>query len=256
MANTVVKAEGIHKFFGKKHILKDISLEISQGEIFGILGPSGCGKTTLIKLISGMLTPNSGHVNVLGQSMPSKKVLRQIGYMAQSDALYLDLTARENLQFFGKVYGIPRKQLQQRINVTMQTMNLLQDLDTPVKSYSGGMKRRLSLAGSLLHEPSVIILDEPTVGIDPLLRQQIWQELHRLAHDGATIILTTHVMDEAIKCNRLAMMREGQLIAQGTFDELLYQTGTASIEEAFIFYGGDHHARSGTDTAHSASVKA
>ena len=170
MANTVIKAEAIHKFFGKKHILQDISLEISQGEIFGILGPSGCGKTTLIKLISGMLTANSGHVSVLGQSMPSKKVLRQIGYMAQSEALYLDLTARENLQFFGKVYGISRKQLQQRINATMQTMNLLQDLDTPVKRYSGGMKRRLSLAGALLHEPSVIILDEPTVGIDPVRR--------------------------------------------------------------------------------------
>ncbi len=256
MANTVIKAEAIHKFFGKKHILQDISLEISQGEIFGILGPSGCGKTTLIKLISGMLTAKSGHVSVLGQSMPSKKVLRQIGYMAQSDALYLDLTAWENLQFFGKVYGISRKQLQQRINATMQTMNLLQDLDTPVKRYSGGMKRRLSLAGALLHEPSVIILDEPTVGIDPLLRQQIWQELYRLAHGGATIILTTHVMDEATKCNRLAMMRNGQLIAQGTFTELLHQTGTSSIEEAFIFYGGDPYARSGTDTTHSASVKA
>ena len=256
MANTVIKAEAIHKFFGKKHILQDISLEISQGEIFGILGPSGCGKTTLIKLISCMLTANAGHVSVLRQSMPSKKVLRQIEYMAQSEALYLDLTARENLQFFGKVYGISRKQLQQRINATMQTMNLLQDLDTPVKRYSGGMKRRLSLAGALLHEPSVIILDEPTVGIDPLLRQQIWQELYRLAHGGATIVLTTHVMDEAAKCNRLAMMRNGQLIAQGTFDELLHQTGTSSIEEAFIFYGGDPYARSGTDTTHSASVKA
>ncbi len=170
--------------------------------------------------------------------------------------MYENLTAWENLQFFGKVYGISRKQLQQRINATMQTMNLLQDLDTPVKRYSGGMKRRLSLAGALLHEPSVIILDEPTVGIDPLLRQQIWQELYRLAHGGATIILTTHVMDEATKCNRLAMMRNGQLIAQGTFTELLHQTGTSSIEEAFIFYGGDPYARSGTDTTHSASVKA
>ncbi|MGM9525368.1 MAG: ABC transporter ATP-binding protein [Peptococcaceae bacterium] len=255
MREVIIRVEHIHKFFGKKHVLQDISLEICRGEIYGILGPSGCGKTTLIKLISGMLAASSGKVTVLEQPMPSRKVLRQIGYMAQSDALYLDLSARENLQFFGKVYGIPPKQLQQRICETMQTMNLLQDLDTPVKSYSGGMKRRLSLAGTLLHQPTVIILDEPTVGIDPLLRQRIWQELHQLASTGTTIILTTHVMDEAAKCSRLAMMRDGCIIAQGAPDELLRQTGTASIEEAFIFYGGGGHAHSGSDAAYPAPAE-
>ncbi|MBQ2994881.1 MAG: ABC transporter ATP-binding protein [Peptococcaceae bacterium] len=256
MQNTVIKAEQIHKSFGSKQVLQDISLEIYSGEIFGILGPSGCGKTTLIKILGGMLSATSGEVTVLNEKIPSMHVLRQIGYMAQSEALYLDLTARENLEFFGRIYGISKEKLENRMINTMQTVNLVNDLDRTVRSYSGGMKRRLSLAGTLLHEPKILILDEPTVGIDPVLRQSIWQELRALAQSGITIVLTTHVMDEAEKCTRLAMMREGKIIAQDTPKRLMQTTGTASIEDAFIYYGGGKYAGSGIDEADSLSAEA
>lgn len=255
MQKTVIHAEHVQKSFGKKNVLQDISLEISCGEIFGILGPSGCGKTTLIKILGGMLSATSGEVTILNKKIPNMQALREIGYMAQSDALYLDLTARENLDFFGRIYGLPKPVLEERINTTMQMVNLLKDLDRPVRSYSGGMKRRLSLAGTLLHNPKIIILDEPTVGIDPVLRQNIWQELRNLAQTGITIVLTTHVMDEAEKCNRLAMMQAGRLIACDTPAQLMQATGSKSIEEAFIYYGGGRHAGTGTDETHPMSTE-
>lgn len=255
MQKSVIKAEHVYKSFGKKDVLQDISMEIYDGEIFGILGPSGCGKTTLIKILGGMLSATSGKVTVFDKKIPNMQALQEIGYMAQSDALYLDLTAKENLSFFGRIYGLPKQVLEERITSTMQMVNLLKDLDSPVRSYSGGMKRRLSLAGTLLHNPKIIILDEPTVGIDPVLRQSIWQELRKLAQTGITIVLTTHVMDEAEKCNRLAMMQSGRLIACDTPTQLMQTTGAKSIEDAFIYYGGGRDACISTDETHSLSAE-
>ena len=252
MQDAVIQVDHVHKAFGAKQVLQDISMEIGRGEIYGLLGPSGCGKTTLVKIMSGMLAATAGTVTVLGQKVPSMQTLQQIGYMAQSDALYLDLTARENLEFFGQIYGVPKQELEERIQMTMGMVNLRKDLDVPVRSYSGGMKRRLSLAGTLLHKPELILLDEPTVGIDPLLRQQIWVELRKLAAGGTTIVLTTHVMDEAEKCHRLAMMRDGNIIAQDTPAALMQATGKKTIEDAFIYYGGGGYAGTGIDKAHSA----
>jgi ABC-2 type transport system ATP-binding protein len=160
--------------------------------------------------------------------------------MAQSDALYGELSAWENLRFFGQLYGLRGKRLKERVEEVMDLVDLTQDLHKRIHQFSGGMKRRLSLAIALLHEPEVLILDEPTVGIDPLLRQALWNELKRVSRAGTTIVVTTHVMDEAEKCDRLGMLREGQLIAVGTPRELKEQTQTETIEEAFLAFGGAH----------------
>lgn len=234
----VISVSGVHRTFGSKEVLKDISLQVTQAETFGILGPSGSGKTTLVKLLAGIDEATSGEVQVLGVPMPRLSMLQQIGYMAQSDALYTELSAKDNLEFFAALYGLKGGNRTRRIADVMELVNLQEHLRKRVDQYSGGMKRRLSLAIALLHEPPLLLLDEPTVGIDPVLRQTIWKELNALNQKGTTIVLTTHVMDEAEKCGRLAMIRDGELLAVDTPAGLLSATGSASIEEAFLYYGG------------------
>jgi ABC-2 type transport system ATP-binding protein len=173
--------------------------------------------------------------------MPQLSLMNKIGYMAQSDALYGTLTAAENLYFFGTLYGMNKAVIKKRTAEVMELVNLTGDLHKPVQAFSGGMKRRLSLAMAIMHHPPVLVLDEPTVGIDPLLRKIIWEELYQLAAQGVTILVTTHVMDEADKCHSLAMMRDGRLIAKGTSQELQERIGVQSIEEAFIYYGGQEN---------------
>jgi ABC-2 type transport system ATP-binding protein len=160
--------------------------------------------------------------------------------MAQSDALYSELTALENLEFFASLFGLKGERRKKRIEAVMELVNLSQHLKKRVSQYSGGMKRRLSLAIAMLHEPEILVLDEPTVGIDPVLRKSIWNELYHLSKNGTTIIVTTHVMDEAEKCDRLGMLRDGQLIAVGTPEELRQQAAAQTIEEAFLHFGGVH----------------
>lgn len=236
--STTVKVQGVNKRFGKQAVLTDINLEVNQGEIFGLLGPSGAGKTTLVKIIAGIDTSNNGTVQVINVSMPNLTVMNKIGFMAQSDALYGELSAKENLEFFAAIYGLKGAKRKDRIHQVLALVNLVHDIKKPVNQFSGGMKRRLSLAASLLHEPEILILDEPTVGIDPVLRQSIWNELKRLSKEGTTIIVTTHAMDEAEKCDRLGMIRDGHLIASGSPDELKQKTGSSTIEESFLYYGG------------------
>lgn len=231
----------VNKFFGEKQVLKDIDLTVPYGSIYGLLGPSGCGKTTTVKIMAGISESSSGDTFVLGEKMPQLALMNQIGYMAQSDALYTAISAAENLEFFAALYGMSKQEIKKRSMEVMELVNLGEDLQKPVSAYSGGMKRRLSLAMSILHNPKVLILDEPTVGIDPLLRKDIWNELYKMSENGVTILVTTHVMDEAEKCHQLAMMRRGVLIAQGTPRELQQKIGAGSIEEAFIYYGGDSH---------------
>jgi ABC-2 type transport system ATP-binding protein len=234
----IVSIRNVSKSFGKQPVLKKLSLDIAAGEIFGLLGPSGAGKTTLVKQLVGLDTPSEGECYIFEEKMPKLKIIERIGYMAQSDALYTELTARENLDFFSSLYGLKGARKKQRISEVMATVSLSEHINKPVANYSGGMKRRLSLAIALLHEPSLLILDEPTVGIDPVLRRGIWQAFNELKEKGATIIVTTHVMDEAEKCDRLGMIRDGELIAVGTPAELQEKTHSESIEEAFLVYGG------------------
>lgn len=237
MAADCIVMQDVNQFYGEKQVLTDIQIHIPQGCIYGILGPSGCGKSTLVKAMAGILVPSRGTVQVLGQPMPQLKVMNQIGYMAQSDALYLNLSGKENMEFFGALYGLRKKALQEAMQKAFALVNLTDHQFRLVRGYSGGMKRRLSLALAILHQPQVLILDEPTVGIDPLLRRDIWQALYDMSVQGTTIIVTTHVMDEADRCLQLAMMRDGKLLETGTPAEIKANYQVATIEEAFLVLG-------------------
>ncbi|WLR49537.1 ABC transporter ATP-binding protein [Halobacillus litoralis] len=225
--------------FGKVTIIDYVDFTIQKGEIFGLLGPSGAGKTTLVKLIAGILQPTKGSILLNGVSMPDLEQMKRYGFMAQSDALYQELTAWENLDFFASIYKLPKKKRKERIKEVLEMVDLSSSSKQPVETFSGGMKRRLSLAAALVHEPELIILDEPTVGIDPVLRQSIWNELYDLKKKGVTIIVTTHVMDEAEKCDRLALLRNGKVIAMDTPEKLKEEVNVKSIEDVFLHYGGE-----------------
>lgn len=223
-----------NKSYEQHQVLKDVSLTIHSGEIIGLIGPSGAGKTTLIKCLMGMEQIDSGKVTVLNQSMPNREILSRIGYMGQSDALYEELTARENLIFYGKLMGMNDNLLNKNIIENMSLVNLGDFIDKKVKTYSGGMKRRLSLAITLLAQTDLLVLDEPTVGIDPSLRVSIWHQLRILADKNKAIIVTTHVMDEAEKCDKVGLIIEGQLFAYGSPFELKQQFSVETIEEVFL----------------------
>jgi len=237
MSEVCIKLNRINKFYGDRQVLKDVSFDVPFAAVYGLLGPSGCGKTTTVKIIAGILLSNSGETFVLDEKMPRLSLMNRIGYMAQSDALYPDLSAKENMEFFGALYGMTGKHFASRFDEVMELVSLSDDKNKVVAAYSGGMKRRLSLAMAILHKPPVLILDEPTVGIDPLLRKSIWDELYRMTKSGVTILLTTHVMDEAEKCSHLSMMRSGSLIASGSPKEIQTSANVSTLEEAFLYYG-------------------
>ena len=233
----MINAKDLSRSFGEVRALIKVSIEVLPGEIVGLLGPSGAGKTTLVRILAGADVPEFGTVHISGVPMPNLSALGGIGYMPQSDALYLELSGYENLQFVGALYGLGSNVLRTRIKAVTEMVGLESDIHRPSHQYSGGMLRRLSLAACFLHEPKVLILDEPTVGMDPILRRNLWQQFRNYADEGATIVMTTHVMDEAEHCDRIAMLREGRLLAIGTGDELIAKTGTSTIEEAFRHFG-------------------
>ena len=234
---TVVKVENFKQQFGKFVVLENINLIVKRGEIIGLLGPSGSGKTTLVKAIVGMSEPTKGSVTVLQTRMPSLSAVSRIGYMAQSDALYEDLNAYDNILFFASLYGMKGKKAKIRADDVLELVLLRDQGKKLVKNFSGGMKRRLSLAIALVHSPEILILDEPTVGIDPVLKVEFWKEFERVRETGVTIIITTHVMDEAEHCDRLALIRNGGVIAMGTPFELKRDSGEDTMEGAFLYYG-------------------
>lgn len=242
VTTSTICLEHINKSFEKKQILFDVSLAIPEGCIYGLLGPSGCGKSTSVKIMAGISKPDSGKVYILGEEMPNLKLMSQIGYMSQSSALYPTLSGYENLKFFGSLYGFSKQLLEERIEHVSTLVNLTDYLTKYVSTYSGGMKQRLALAISLLAHPKVLILDEPTVGIDPLLRYSIWEELYKLAEQKVTILITTHVMDEATKCHQLAMMYNGHILATGTPGQILEKAHVTNIEDAFIYFGKSYTA--------------
>ncbi|MGW9857153.1 ABC-2 type transport system ATP-binding protein [Staphylococcus hominis] len=234
MTQPIAKLTNAVKQYGKHNVLDDISLNIQEGELLGIIGPSGSDKTTTIKCLLGMEKLNSGTTEIFEKRMPNRHVLSRIGYMGQTNALYESLSAKDNLMFFGHLVGLKGKQLTENMNNNMALVNLENALNKTVNTFSGGMKRRLSLAITLLSNPSLIILDEPTVGIDPKLRQQIWRQLKSLTKQGKSVIVTTHVMDEAERCDKIALIVEGRLFAIGTPDELKQKFNVKTIEEVFI----------------------
>jgi len=233
--HTVVEALELHKHFGPIRAVDGLSLSVQAGEVYGLLGPNGSGKTTLMRLLVGLLKPTSGTVTVLGQAMPAKAILAQVGYVTQASALYEDLTVRENVTFFGELCGgAPRD----RVDEVIALVDLADRAGSLVRTLSGGMRQRTSLACALVHRPRLLLLDEPTVGIDPQLRVAFWSYFRRLAAAGATLIISSHVMDEAERCDRLAFFRQGKLLAQGSAAELRGQAGTATLEEAFLRFAG------------------
>lgn len=227
----------VKQTIGKNVILEDVTFSMGKGEIVGLLGPSGSGKTTLIKALIGMIEPAEGEIFVLEKRQPSLKVMESIGYMAQADALYEELTATSNLAYFGRLYGLKGKKLKQRIKECLSFVNLHEESKKSVHHYSGGMKRRLSLAISLIHEPKLIFLDEPTVGIDPKLKRIFWSEFQFLRNKGMSFLISTHIMDEAERCDRLLLISDGRLIDAGTPSHLVEEYG--SIEEAFLKVSGN-----------------
>lgn len=232
--NVEIQIKGVSKSFDKKQIISDISLNIKSGEIVCLLGPSGAGKTTLIRLLTGALKADSGEIIINNTAVPNLMLMRKIGFMPQNEALYDDLTAADNLEFFGRLYGIKGVNLKNRIDEVLGLMNLSEDKNKLVANFSVGMKKRLSLAIALFHNPQILLLDEPTVGIDPILRKTIWEQFHALRSYGAAIIVTTHVMDEAKKCDRTALIYDGKLIFDDKTENLIAKTPSGNIEELFF----------------------
>jgi ABC-2 type transport system ATP-binding protein len=230
-----IRATGLVKVFGSIRAVDDVSFDLAPGRIFGLLGPNGSGKTTLIRLLTGMARPTAGTAEVLGTKMPSREALARIGYMTQADGIYPTLTVGENARFFAAAYGV-----RDRASVldALRLVDLADRLDTVAGTLSGGQRRRLSLACALVHRPPVIFLDEPTVGIDPLLRAEFWAHFRDLAGGGATIVVSSHVMDEADRCDELLFIRSGRVIARGTGAEIRSRAGTTNLEEAFLQLGG------------------
>ncbi|MEL7569970.1 MAG: ABC transporter ATP-binding protein [Eubacteriaceae bacterium] len=236
----MLKVNNLHVFYGGIHALKGVHLEVAEGRVVTLIGANGAGKTTLVKLMVGAEKADGGCAEVLERKMPNLKALQNIGYMSQSDALYADLTGGENLAFFALLFKMARSRQKERIAYCAGVVELQNEMKKRVSAYSGGMKRRLALAAALIQDPEILILDEPTVGIDPELRAGIWRELKRLKdEEGKTIIITTHVMDEAEKCDYLAMIREGVLIESGSPDELVKQYGVDRLEDVFLKAGRD-----------------
>ncbi|WP_054716507.1 ABC transporter ATP-binding protein [Lacticaseibacillus manihotivorans] len=222
------------KKFGKETVLKDVTLQVAKGEILGLIGPSGAGKSTVIKTALGMEVADGGQALVLDTKMPNRQLLGRIGYMAQDDALYEALSAEENLRFFGRMKGVDKTQMAEQIAHVAAVVDLTPDLKKTVSGYSGGMKRRLSLAIALLGDPELLILDEPTVGIDPALRRKIWKELHGLRDAGRGVLITTHVMDEAELVDNVALLLGGQVMAYGAPGMLEAQYNVKTIEQVFL----------------------
>lgn len=234
MSETIATLKNVTKTYGNHQVLNKITLDIEKGELLGLIGPSGSGKTTTIKCLIGMEKMTSGSAYIFNKNMPNRKVLNHMGYMGQTDALYTNLTAKENLEFFGQLAGLKGEKLNQNIDKSIKLVDLEEALNKKVINYSGGMKRRLSLAITLLNEPDLMILDEPTVGIDPKLRKQIWGQLKEITEKGKTVIVTTHVMDEAERCDKVGLIVEGRLFALDTPSNLKQRFKVETIEDVFI----------------------
>jgi ABC-2 type transport system ATP-binding protein len=229
MDDLAVEATEVVKSFGDLRALDGVTLRIRRREIYGLLGPNGSGKTTLIRCLVGLVRPDSGSVRVLGRSLPDLGVLGRVGYMTQAAALYPDLSVLENIRFFAAIYGAGAD-----VDEALQVVELQERKHSIVGQLSGGMRTRLSLACAIVHRPELLLLDEPTVGVDPQLRAQLWDRFAAMAEDGTTIVVSSHVMDEAERCQRLGLVRLGRMLAEGSATELRQLAGVDRLEDAFL----------------------
>ena len=216
-----IDVRALNKHFGDKHVVKDLSLQVRQGEIYGFLGPNGSGKTTSIRMLCGLLTPDSGEGTCLGFDLirQTARIKREVGYMTQRFSLWEDLTIRENLEFIARMYGM--KERRQAVSEAIDRLGLGSRQHQLAGALSGGWKQRLSLAACMLHKPRLLLLDEPTAGVDPKARRDFWEEIHELAASGISVLVSTHYMDEAERCHRLAYIAYGKLLVTGTADEVV-----------------------------------
>lgn len=227
--DVVIDIHGLTKRFGGKTVVDDVSLDVRRGEIVGFLGPNGSGKTTTIRMICGLLRPDAGSGTCLGLDIlrEADRIKRQVGYMTQRFSYYEDLTIRENLDFVARIYDLPdRKAVVRR---TLERLGLTGRRDQLAGALSGGWKQRLALAASVMHQPKLLLLDEPTAGVDPQARREFWDEIHSLAEDGLTVLVSTHYMDEAERCHRIVYIAYGRIVARGTVEEVIESSGLSTM---------------------------
>jgi ABC-2 type transport system ATP-binding protein len=230
MDAVAIRVERLHVVRGGTVVLPELTCEVAQGSVTGLLGPSGSGKSTLIRAVVGVQRVAGGRVEVLGEPAGTKQLRARVGYMTQAPSVYGDLTVLENLRFFARVLGAPRGAVERALG----EVSLTDYADRVVAGLSGGQRARVSLATALLGAPDLLVLDEPTVGLDPVLRRDLWQLFHALADRGATLLVSSHVMDEADRCDALLLLRDGRLLAQGTPAELRARTGAEQLDEVFL----------------------
>lgn len=231
-----VETSELTKKYGNFLAVNNMNLKVQKGEIYGLLGPNGAGKTTLIKMLCSVLIPSSGKARVMGVKVPDGDIASQIGYMPQETGIYPGLTVEQNLNFYGRIFNLEKTEMEKKENELLQFVDLLRWKNEMAENLSGGMKHRLSLACTLMHQPQLLFLDEPTVGVDPELRVSFWNYFNQLREKGVTILMTTHYMDEARHCDRIGFMQRGNLIAENTPTKLLRESGKDSLEDAFLMF--------------------
>jgi ABC-2 type transport system ATP-binding protein len=230
MMNIAVEVHGLVVVRGGREVLHGLDFTIPAGQVTGLLGPSGCGKTTLMRALVGVQAGVTGAVRVFGDEAGSRGLRNRVGYVTQAASVYGDLSVRENLRFFARVLDVDNE----AVTRSIEAVDLTEQADQVVANLSGGQQSRVSLAVALLGHPDMLVLDEPTVGLDPVLREELWGLFHRLAEAGAAVLVSSHVMDEAERCDRLLLMREGVFIADGNPTEIKEKAGAADIEQAFL----------------------
>jgi ABC-2 type transport system ATP-binding protein len=230
MAGAAISIRGLRVVRGGRDVLPDLDLKVARGAVTGLLGPSGSGKSTLIRAIVGVQIVATGDVTVLGLPAGSPELRKRLGYVTQAPSVYADLTVRENVRYFASIVGVGSA----RIDTVVDQVGLAAESDRIVSTLSGGQSARVSLATALLDEPEVLVLDEPTVGLDPVLRRDLWDLFHQLADRGSTLLVSSHVMDEASRCDRLVLLRDGRILAEDTPEGLRERTGATDMDKAFL----------------------
>ena len=234
LAALAIDVRGLVKRYGGRAVVDHVNLRLAPGRVCGFLGPNGSGKTTTIRMLCGLLTPDEGEGSCLGLDMrrEAAAIKRQVGYMTQRFGLYDDLSIRENLDFVARLFELPQRRAQ--VDAALDRLGLASRQQQLAGTLSGGWKQRLALAAALLHRPRLLLLDEPTAGVDPKARREFWDEIHRLASEGMTVLVSTHYMDEAARCDELVYIAYGQVLAQGSAAEVLAAAGATDLEDAFV----------------------
>ncbi|MFN8077906.1 MAG: ABC transporter ATP-binding protein [Kineosporiaceae bacterium] len=254
--DAAITVRGLRVVRGGRPVIASLDLDVPAGQVVGLLGPSGCGKTTLMRAIVGVQVVAGGSVEVLGHPAGARELRSLIGYVTQAPSVYADLTVSENLRYFAAVAGVPRARLHGEVDRLLDAVDLHARAGARVANLSGGQRSRVSLAAALAGAPRLLVLDEPTVGLDPVLRRDLWDIFARLAATGVTLLVSSHVMDEAARCDRLLLMREGRLLADGTLAGILADTATSAVEDAFLSLVERDRADSPADSPAGTPAKA